>query len=85
MSNLRTTCKRCSHGFNPKRHPASARAITVASAGGGAALGAKIGIALGPYGAIAGTVPGAIVGGMGGHMVDSNWVSCPECYKTQTV
>lgn len=85
MSDLRTTCKQCSNKFDPKTNPASARAITIAGAGVGAAGGAKIGIALGPYGAFAGTVPGAVVGGVGGHLVDSTWVTCPDCGKTKLV
>jgi hypothetical protein len=42
---LKTSCENCSKDFNPKKNPASKRAITVAAAGSGAAVGSSFGIA----------------------------------------
>jgi hypothetical protein len=83
MGSIKTSCENCSKEFDPRRNAASRRAITVAAAGSGAALGSGIGIAGGPLGAIAGTVPGGIAGAAAGHVIDSKWVTCPECDKTQ--
>ena len=85
MTDLTAACGGCDAEFDPRDNKASAGSITVASAAVGAAGGAKVGIALGPYGAFAGTVPGGVVGVMGGHILDSSWVTCPDCGKTQTI
>ena len=71
-------------GFVPREvEHRDAEAITLAGTAVGALGGGKVGIALGPHGAIAGTIPGAIVGGIGGHLIDRSWVTCPECKKTK--
>lgn len=85
MTGLTTVCEECNKQFDPRENKASAGSITVASAAAGAVGGAQVGIAMGPYGAIAGTVPGSIAGLMGGHIVDSKWVTCPHCGTTQRI
>lgn len=85
MSEMKADCDECLEEFNPKKNPASKRAITISGAGTGAVAGSSVGIAAGPLGAIAGTGPGAIVGAMAGHFVDRKWVQCPHCGETQVV